>query len=192
MPSTSIAPLPSRRRTIVRKRRDPTLISAPPRFSWTSVATVAPWSPVRSRASSTRWIPISKARSFGRGVSAKVALQAACNGAPPRTRKMFMPRYPMCACSPSQSAAVTAIPGVVFSGGLDGHLRAYSTNDGGILWDVDTMADFKTVNQVKAHGGSLDGPGPIIAGGILYVNSGYAFAGSAPGNVLLAFSVEGK
>ena len=26
-------------------------------------------------------------------------------------------------CSPAQSAAVTAIPGVVFSGGLDGHLR---------------------------------------------------------------------
>jgi polyvinyl alcohol dehydrogenase (cytochrome) len=95
-------------------------------------------------------------------------------------------------CSPAQSAAVTAIPGVVFSGGLDGHLRAYSTEDGRILWDVDTMTDFKTVNQVKAQGGSLDGPGPVIVGGMLYVNSGYAFLGSAPGNVLLAFSVEGK
>jgi polyvinyl alcohol dehydrogenase (cytochrome) len=29
-------------------------------------------------------------------------------------------------CSPAQSQAVTAIPGVVFSGSLDGHLRAYS------------------------------------------------------------------
>jgi len=95
-------------------------------------------------------------------------------------------------CSPAQSAAVTAIPGAVFSGSLDGHLRAYSADDGRIVWDVDTMIDFKTVNQVKAHGGSLDGPGPVIVGGILYVNSGYAFVGSTPGNVLLAFSVEGK
>jgi len=45
---------------------------------------------------------------------------------------------------------------------------------------------------VKAHGGSLDGPGPVVVGGMLYVNSGYAFVGTAPGNVLLAFSVDGK
>ena len=30
-------------------------------------------------------------------------------------------------CSPAQSAALTAIPGVLFSGSMDGHLRAYST-----------------------------------------------------------------
>jgi polyvinyl alcohol dehydrogenase (cytochrome) len=95
-------------------------------------------------------------------------------------------------CSPAQSAAVTAIHGVVFSGGLDGHLRAYSAEDGHILWDVDTAKDFKTANGVKAHGGALDGPGAVIAGGMLFVNSGYAFLGAAPGNVLLAFSVDGK
>ena len=95
-------------------------------------------------------------------------------------------------CSPAQSAAVTAIHGVVFSGGLDGHLRAYSAEDGHILWDVDTAKDFKTANGVKAHGGALDGPGAVIAGGMLFVNSGYGFLGAAPGNVLLAFSVDGK
>ena len=95
-------------------------------------------------------------------------------------------------CSPAQSAAVTAIPGVVFSGGLDGHLRAYSVEDGRILWDVDTEGEFATVNGVKATGGSLDGPGAVIVGGILFVNSGYAAFGGAPGNVLLAFSVDGK
>jgi polyvinyl alcohol dehydrogenase (cytochrome) len=95
-------------------------------------------------------------------------------------------------CSPAQSAAVTAIPGVVFSGGVDGHLRAYSTENGKIIWDADTMREYATVNGVKGQGGSLDGPGPVIAGGILYVNSGYFFQGSAPGNVLLAFSVDGK
>jgi polyvinyl alcohol dehydrogenase (cytochrome) len=103
--------------------------------------------------------------------------------APPCTRP---------ACSPAQSAAVTAIPGVVFSGGVDGHLRAYSTENGKIIWDVDTMREYATVNGVKGQGGSLDGPGPVIVGGILYVNSGYFFQGSAPGNVLLAFSVDGK
>jgi len=95
-------------------------------------------------------------------------------------------------CSPAQSAAVTAIPGVIFSGGLDGHLRAYSAQDGHILWDVDTAKDFQTANGVKAHGGALDGPGAVIVGGTLFVNSGYAFLGAAPGNVLLAFSVDGK
>ena len=95
-------------------------------------------------------------------------------------------------CSPAQSAAVTAIPGVVFSGGLDGHLRAYAAASGQIIWDVDTKGTYKTVNGTTALGGSLDGPGPVIVGGMLYANSGYAFTGGAPGNVLLAFSVGSK
>jgi polyvinyl alcohol dehydrogenase (cytochrome) len=95
-------------------------------------------------------------------------------------------------CSPAQSAAVTAIPGVVFSGGLDGHLRAYDATTGRIIWDVDTKGTYDTVNGTTAIGGSLDGPGPVVVGGMLYVNSGYAFLGGAPGNVLLAFSVGGK
>jgi len=95
-------------------------------------------------------------------------------------------------CSPAQSAAVTAIPGVVFSGGLDGHLRAYATGDGRIIWDVDTALEYETVNGVKATGGALDGPGAVVVDGMLYVNSGYAFLGGIPGNVLLAFSVDGR
>jgi polyvinyl alcohol dehydrogenase (cytochrome) len=95
-------------------------------------------------------------------------------------------------CSPAQSAAVTAIPGAVFSGGLDGHLRAYAASDGRIVWDVDTAKDYSTVNGVAAHGGSLDGPGAVVVDGMLYVNSGYAFFGTAPGNALLAFSIDGK
>ena len=95
-------------------------------------------------------------------------------------------------CSPAQSAAVTVIPGVVFSGSLDGHLRAYSTAEGKIIWDVDTAIDYQGVNGVKGKGGSLDGPGPVVVGGILYVNSGYGMFGEMPGNVLLAFSVDGK
>jgi polyvinyl alcohol dehydrogenase (cytochrome) len=95
-------------------------------------------------------------------------------------------------CSPAQSQAVTAIPGIVFSGSLDGHLRAYSAEEGKVIWDFDTVRDYQTVNGVRAAGGSLNGPGAVVAGGMLFVNSGYARLGSIPGNVLLAFSVDGK
>ncbi len=95
-------------------------------------------------------------------------------------------------CSPAQSAAVTAIPGVVFSGSEDGHLRAYSAAAGEIIWDVDTARDYETINGQKARGGSLDIAGPVIAGGMLYVGSGYGQWGGMPGNVLLAFSIDGK
>ena len=95
-------------------------------------------------------------------------------------------------CSPAQSAAVSAIPGVAFSGSVDGHMRAYSTKDGAIIWDVDTIRSYETVNGVAGRGGSIDGPGPSIGGGLVIFNSGYPTAGGTPGNVLLAFSVDGK
>jgi polyvinyl alcohol dehydrogenase (cytochrome) len=95
-------------------------------------------------------------------------------------------------CSPAQSAAVTAIPGVAFSGSVDGHLRAYAAKDGAIVWDFDTVGEYKTINGVLGRGGSLDGPGPAISGGMIFVNSGYAIWGGMPGNVLLAFSVDGR
>jgi polyvinyl alcohol dehydrogenase (cytochrome) len=93
-------------------------------------------------------------------------------------------------CSPAQPAAVTAIPGVVFSGSVDGHLRAFSTEDGRVLWDFDTVRDYATADGVPGKGGSLDGAGPVIAGGMLFVNSGYARNGGMAGNVLLAFGPE--
>jgi len=91
-------------------------------------------------------------------------------------------------CSPAQPAAVTAIDGAVFSGALDGHLRAFSTTDGGVLWDVDTARRYDTINGVPGEGGSLDGAGPVVAGGMVFVNSGYPRFGGMPGNVLLAFA----
>lgn len=93
-------------------------------------------------------------------------------------------------CSPAQSAAVTAIPGAVFSGSIDGHLRAYSSKDGKILWDYDTAHEYDAVNKVPARGGSLDGAGPAVAGGMVFVNSGYGYFNAMPGNVLLAFGVQ--
>ncbi|MGY3447317.1 outer membrane protein assembly factor BamB family protein [Bradyrhizobium sp. USDA 4473] len=92
-------------------------------------------------------------------------------------------------CSPALSAAVTLIPGVVFSGGVSGFLRAYATDDARLLWEIDTARDYTTVNGVAARGGAMDGPGPVVVDGMLYVNSGYAQWSGLPGNVLLAFEV---
>jgi polyvinyl alcohol dehydrogenase (cytochrome) len=96
-------------------------------------------------------------------------------------------------CTNSQSAAATLIPGAVFSGTADGRLRAYSTKDGVVIWEFDTADQtYTAVNGAKAKGGTLDGGGPTIANGVLYVNSGYGRLIGYPGNLLLAFTVDGK
>jgi len=95
-------------------------------------------------------------------------------------------------CNTGQPAAVSSIPGVVFSGSLDGHLRAYDSATGTVVWDVNTVNEYDTVNRVPARGGSMNGPGATIVGGMLFVNSGYGSLGFMPGNVILAFSVDGK
>lgn len=93
-------------------------------------------------------------------------------------------------CSPAQPAAVTVTPGIVLSGSVDGHMRAYSTENGSILWDFDTAREYTTVNGVNGHGGSIDGPGAVVVGGMVYVNSGYSRQNGMPGNVLLAFGAD--
>ena len=104
------------------------------------------------------------------------------------------PEEPKClgtlGCTPAQMAPATLIPGVVFSGSMDGHLRAYNTSDGAVIWDFDTLRDFTTVNGVRARGGSMSASGPVVTGGMLYVQSGYGALGGMPGNVLLAFGVD--
>lgn len=93
-------------------------------------------------------------------------------------------------CSPAQSAAITATQDVVFSGALDGHLRAYASATGKVVWDFETAREFETVNGKAGHGGSLDVSGPAIVDGMVFVNSGYGQWGGMPGNVLLALSAQ--
>jgi polyvinyl alcohol dehydrogenase (cytochrome) len=88
------------------------------------------------------------------------------------------------------SAAATAMPGVVFLAGSDGKLHALSTADGHVLWEYDTAREFKTVNDVPAKGGAIASIGPSIANGMLFIGSGYAVTGTNSGNVLLAFSAR--
>ena len=110
-------------------------------------------------------------------------------------RAIWSVRPPMCGertpCKPSHAAAVTAIPGVLFSGTMDGRLRALSTRDGKTLWEYDTAREFQTVNGVKANGGSMSNAGPTVVGGMVFTNSGYSHHGGImPGNALLVFSAE--
>lgn len=100
-------------------------------------------------------------------------------------------------CSNAQSAPASLIPGVVFSGTMDGRLRAYQMTDGKVIWEYDTTAQrYDTVNGVKGQpGGSIDSTGAVIAGGMVYTMSGYdgsVRTGGNDVNVLLAFSVDGK
>ncbi len=90
----------------------------------------------------------------------------------------------------ANSAAPVVTNGVVFAGSLDGHIRAYSTTDGKVLWDFNTIQKYQTVNGIAGNGGSLDIAAPVIADGMLYVNSGYSQFGEKAGNVLLAFEVK--
>jgi polyvinyl alcohol dehydrogenase (cytochrome) len=96
-------------------------------------------------------------------------------------------------CLHKQTAAVTLIPGAAFSGGMDGHLRAYDTATGKILWDFDSVQTWDAVNGVKAFGGNLDGSPQIVSNGTLFLNAGNS-ALSSPhhGDAVLAITVDGK
>jgi len=108
------------------------------------------------------------------------------------------PAKPVCAwgaekCSRSQNSALALITGAVFSGGQDGHLRAYDTKTGKLVWDLDVGKTYPGVNGADANGGSIDGSPMSIAGGTIYLNSGnVTLSTPRPGNALLAITVDGK
>lgn len=95
-------------------------------------------------------------------------------------------------CTAAVSQAVSAMPGVVFAGAMNGHFRAHDSRTGQILWDYDTSAEVPTVSGKLARGGVIDGAGPTIAGGMVFVSSGYQGRSGTPGMVLMAFSAEGR
>jgi polyvinyl alcohol dehydrogenase (cytochrome) len=90
---------------------------------------------------------------------------------------------------PGQTAAVTVIPNVVFSAGLDGMVRAFTAFDGRLLWEYNTAQEFQTINGITAAGGSIGSAGVTVAQGMVFVGSGYTgFQSGVPGNVLLCFA----
>jgi polyvinyl alcohol dehydrogenase (cytochrome) len=96
------------------------------------------------------------------------------------------------ACDRGLSAPPTSIPGVVFAGSYDGHLRAYDERSGRVIWDFDTARDFPVLGGGMGRGGSIESAGPVVIDGIVLVNSGYLWGGRMGGNLLLAFSVDGR
>jgi polyvinyl alcohol dehydrogenase (cytochrome) len=112
-----------------------------------------------------------------------------------KRRWVKLPGEPICGsprygCNGAQPVGISVAPGILFAGSVDGGFRAYSSEDGSILWQYDTNRKYETVNGVAANGGSLIGAGSTIAGGMVFVNSGYGTNGGRSGNVLLAFSIH--
>ena len=64
------------------------------------------------------------------------------------------------ACYRALSAAPTVIDGIVFTGGLDGRLRAHGAASGKLVWEFDRVRAYDTVGGVAGRGGAIDGPGP--------------------------------
>ena len=95
-------------------------------------------------------------------------------------------------CDPGILAAITVVPGAVFAGHMDGRVRAYDSRSGRVLWEYDSTQEVATVSGATARGGSVGGGGPMIVDGMVYINSGYGIYWHMPGNLLLAFSVDGR
>ena len=143
---------------------------------------------------STLWVPIADTpgNKFAEGPA-----RPGIHGFNPRTGEPLWSRIepPTCdevayKCMTALSAPLSAMPGVVFGGAHNGLLRAYSSSDGRVIWTENTNRAFETVNGVEAKGGSIDGAGVVIAGGLVIVNSGYDKFGEIPGNVLLVYRVK--
>jgi polyvinyl alcohol dehydrogenase (cytochrome) len=93
-------------------------------------------------------------------------------------------------CDPGISAAITAIPGVVFAGHLDGRLRAYDASSGAVLWQYATREKVRATSGELVGGGSIGGSGPLVVDGRVFVNSGYGLYYHLPGGMLFAFEAR--
>jgi polyvinyl alcohol dehydrogenase (cytochrome) len=92
-------------------------------------------------------------------------------------------------CDPGISAAVTAVPGAVIAGHLDGHLRAYDGESGKVVWDFDMAREFQAVGGRAGRGGSVSGAGPLVADELVVVSAGYGLYFHEPGNLLMVFGL---
>jgi len=99
---------------------------------------------------------------------------------------------PRPASHPGHEGGLSAIPGVVFSGGFDGVLRALASDSGRVIWDYDTVKDYQTVNGVAPLKRRLYqrlGPNDYWRHAICRLRIHWRKEPNA-GNVLLAFSTK--
>ena len=85
------------------------------------------------------------------------------------------------------SATPLSIDGAVIAGGLDGRLFVFNSESGELIYEYDTVRDYKTTNGVEGYGGSIDSHSISAGSGMVFVGSGYGQFRQVPGNVLLAF-----
>jgi polyvinyl alcohol dehydrogenase (cytochrome) len=91
-------------------------------------------------------------------------------------------------CDLAHISAPSTVPGVVFEGSEDGRIRGYDSRTGGVLWQYDTVRPWTGINGLAGAGGSISGVGgPVVANGMLFVNSGYWLGTGIRGGVLIAF-----
>lgn len=93
------------------------------------------------------------------------------------------------ACWHGISAPVSSTGELIFAGSMGGTLRAFDARDGSVLWQTQARGDFGTAHGIQARGGSIEADGPVLAGGKVYVTSGYEKWGETPGNVLLVYGL---
>jgi polyvinyl alcohol dehydrogenase (cytochrome) len=106
------------------------------------------------------------------------------------TKKVALEDQYRCSFYYGLSAALLTTPELVFSGGLDGRIRAFDIATGDLLWQDNTARAFDAGNGISGHGGAIDVSGQVVAGDWLYVQSGYSMFGQLPGNMLLAYRVN--
>jgi polyvinyl alcohol dehydrogenase (cytochrome) len=94
-------------------------------------------------------------------------------------------------CTNGLASPALVVGDLVFSGGLDGVLRAYDRREGTIVWSYDAVQSYKGVNGLEGNGGAFGMGGAVVVGDMLYVTSGLEIYNiSLPGNVLLAFELS--
>ena len=95
-------------------------------------------------------------------------------------------------CKTGLSAAIIATEELVFAGGLDGYLEAFDASTGEVLWSYDTWREFDATTDTPTRGGSIDVHGPLVAGDMVLLTSGYGTFGQRGGNALIAWQLEAK
>ncbi|MDA1073158.1 MAG: PQQ-binding-like beta-propeller repeat protein [Proteobacteria bacterium] len=96
-------------------------------------------------------------------------------------------RFAGCSGRFGLSAAPLVVDNTVLAAGADGRFYAFAADTGEIVWQFDTLTDFKTINGVEGKGGSIDSHSIFAGAGLVFVGSGYGMFGQPAGNVLLAF-----
>ena len=101
--------------------------------------------------------------------------------------------WPDCPPQFGLSSAILLTNELVISGGMDGKWRAFEAATGKLIAEYDTYREYReTLNGISGHGGSIDNATLAIADDMVFVQSGYSYFGGTPGNMLIAYKLNGE